>query len=128
MLRSVTAVLVSGLLMISCGRELPDVGRAADGVRVRTERMIDSAEAKSNSKQAKIFAEAAELGREEASRKEGPRYEARKDGAGDNWIIYDSRTGNPARVGSDVMTGLTREEARSKLSHMEDEDDMVFRR
>lgn len=128
MIRTRTAIGLSGLLLVGCSNELPDLGRAAEGVRVRTERMVDSSEAASNSRQEKIFAEAAELGRAEESRNHGPRFEARKDGAGDNWIIYDNRTGNPARIGSDVMTGLSLEEARAKLSHMEDEDDLVFRR
>lgn len=91
--------------------------------------MVDRAEAASNARQKAIFAEAAQMQRADNTQRDGPRYEARKDGAGDNWMIYDTRTGQPAKVGTQSQTGLTRAQAAANMSHMQDDDDGgVFRR
>lgn len=91
--------------------------------------MVDAAEAKSNARQARIFAEAAQMERADNARRDGPRFEARKDGAGDNWMIYDNQTGAPARVGTQVMSGLSRQQAAANLSQMQEEDaPITFRR
>lgn len=127
-MRTSLILSATGLLLTGCGPGLSQVGDAAEGARVRTERMVDAAEAASNARQAQIFADAAQMQREDTARLEGPRYEARKDGAGDNWTIYDTTTGAPARVGTQVQTGLTRAQASANLSHMEDEDNIVFRK
>jgi hypothetical protein len=129
MLRTSLIFLSCGLLLTGCGRGgLAQVENAAEDARVSTERMVDSAEARSNARQARIFAEAAEMQRADTARREGPRYEARKDGAGDNWIIYDTTTGAPARVGTQVQTGLTRAQADANLARMEEDYVSVFRK
>jgi hypothetical protein len=91
--------------------------------------MVDAAEAESNAKQARIFAEAAQMERADKARRDGPRFEARRDGAGDNWMIYDNETGAPARVGAQVMSGLSRQQAAANLSQMQEDDaPITFRR
>ncbi|TAJ70632.1 MAG: hypothetical protein EPO51_16180 [Phenylobacterium sp.] len=128
MLRTSLVFVSTALLLAGCGRGLTQVEEAAEDARISTERMIDNAEARSNAKQAEIFAMAAKMRREETESREGPRYEARKDGAGDNWMIYDNRTGAPATIGNEVMMGLTRAQVSAKLSHMASDGDQVFRK
>lgn len=127
MLRTVLTLVAGSVLLAGCGGNLDDVSKAAEGARVSTERMADRAEAASNAKQEQIFADAAEMQRADAGR-QGPRFEARKDGAGDNWMIYDTVTGAPAMVGAQVQTGLSRAQAQATLSHMEDPENQIFRK
>lgn len=110
-------------MLTGCGRGVDQATEAAERARVRTERLVDAAQNASNRRQAQIFADAAQMDRQEAVHRDGPRYEARKTGAGDDWTIYDNTTGAPATVGTQVQTGLTREKARANLSRMLDDDE-----
>jgi hypothetical protein len=109
---------------VACGCDVnPDrLSAAAERARVRTEHLNDAAIAKSNAKEAQIFADAAALRREREEITEGPRYEVRKDGGG-NYMIYDNLTGSPARAGTRTQVGLSAAEAYGTLDKMQDEAD-----
>jgi hypothetical protein len=126
MLRNILILLFLSGLLAACGRGMSQVADTAENVRLSTERMADSAENASNARQARIFAQATRIERQETMQREGPRYEARKDGAGDNWTIYDNLTDKPAVVGTEVEIGLTHAQAAARLAHMIDETQITF--
>jgi hypothetical protein len=125
MLRENLILLSAVVLLAGCER----VVDAAEHARIKTEHMADAAQSASNAREAKIFAQAAQMIRRENRDLEGPRYEARKDGAGDSWTIYDNRTNAPATVGTQVETGLSHAQAAARMAHMVDDNEVpTFRR
>jgi hypothetical protein len=126
-MRKSVIFLSLSVILTGCGRGLSQVSDFAEHARLRTERMADDAEYASGARQAQVFAKAAQMERLEAQR-EGPRFEARKDGAGDNWTIYDNLTDKPAVVGTEVEAGLTHAQAAARLAHMVDEREITFRK
>jgi hypothetical protein len=119
--RACVVLLACGL---ACGCDInPDrFSAAAERARVRTEHLNDAAIAKSNAREAQIFADAAALRREREELTEGPRYEVKRDRAG-NYMIYDNLTGAPARAGTHTQVGLSAADAYGILDKMQDDDD-----
>jgi hypothetical protein len=128
MLRESLPLLAAALLLTGCERSVRQIGDAADHARMTTEHMADAAQSASNARQAEIFAQAEQIVRKKTEAQQGPRYEARKDGAGDNWIIYDNQTGAPAVVGTEVETGLSHAQAAARLGRMVDDSQITFRK
>jgi hypothetical protein len=119
----ICVVLLACGLVSGCDMSPSRLSSAAETARMRTEHLNDDLIAKSNAREAKIFADAAAMRRTREEIVEGPRYEVRKDGSSSTYLIYDNRTGSVARIGTQTQIGLTAAEANGVIAKMQDMDD-----
>ena len=107
-MKRLAALTLAALFLVGCGDVSTRIGEVGDATRQAAELQNKKDVAAIEVRQAKIIAQGQELADAAAKRdyvKAANRYQARRNNAG--WAIYDTNSGQVAKLAGQPMEGLT---------------------